>query len=239
MAKTPRDPEGMPETPRQDADSKRSGPEADLESLRRSVCDALEGWAESSWGKVPPNVAACREQIKACSRRIAVITPKLASAQEAREMAWLALFEMTDGPQDVLRTATDEELSRGQLGLELARNIDRLDGATKELEKLETLVKWWRTELARVEAKKRSYEFWREYSLTKEEAEAFAFRSEFESGRHGYSAADLRGMEERIQKINRSLPPGYKPIPSINPQTIMYVPSSIPGQYLPKYPQLQ
>jgi hypothetical protein len=205
-----------------------------LQQLLKYVGDiagALDGWSESSWGKDPPALEVCREKIKECSEKIGEILPKLAAAQTAREKAWLEFFQANDDPQEQLRHATDEGKYDQKLDNALqaaARSItDVRDGLTQA----EALVTWWRRELARVEANKRRYEFWREYRLTKDEAEQSAFGCEY--GGSGYSAAELQKMEERIRRINRSLPPGFKPIPSMNVQTIMYVPSSVPGQYLP------
>jgi hypothetical protein len=228
MAKTP----GSPET-----DSDVTKPMADLRQLLESVCniaEVLDGWSEASWGKDPPAIGTCGDKIKECSRKIAQIVPKLAAAQSDREVAWLKLFRATDEPQEKLRKATDSEYPYDKgVDAQLKDAVEGIEQAQDGLARAEMLVTWWRRELARVEANKRKYEFWREYHLTKDEAEQFAFRCGFESGGSGYSAADLQKMEERIRRINRILPPGFKPISSINVQTIMYVPSSIPGQYLP------
>jgi hypothetical protein len=209
-------------------------PNPQLQQLLKCVCDiagVLDGWSESSWGKDPPAIGICREKIKECSEKIGEILPKLAAAESGREEAWLELFKANDEPQEKLRHATDLGAYDQNLDNTLQTAARSIKNARDELTQAETLVTWWRRELARVEANKRRHEFWREYHLTKDEAEQFAFGCEY--GGSGYSAAELQKMEERIRRINRSLPPGFKPIPSMNVQTIMYVPSSVPGQYLP------
>jgi hypothetical protein len=224
----------MANAPRRDSEA--PGSNAQLQELLKYVCDiaeVLDGWSEASWGRDPPAIGTCREKVERCSRQIAAILPKLAAAQAAREAAWLKLFKASDEPQETLRKATDEGVYGGNLDGQLKAAADTIEKAQDELAQAETLVTSWRRELARVEGNKRRYEFWREYHLTKDEAEHFAFRCGYESGGNGYSAAELQQMEEQIRRINRSLPPGFKPIPSINVQTIMYVPSSVPGRYLP------
>jgi chromosome segregation ATPase len=195
------------------------------------IAGVLDSWSESSWGKDPPAIGICREKIKEYSEKIGEILPKLAAAESAREEAWLKLFKANDDPQATLRDATDGGKYDQQLDDALQTATESITDARDGLTQAETLVTWWRRELARVEANKRRHEFWREYHLTKDEAEQFAFGCEYGGG--GYSAAELQKMEERIRRINRSLPAGFKPIPSMNVQTIMYVPSSVPGQYLP------
>jgi hypothetical protein len=231
-------------------DSESLTPDAALELFRRVIGSVLESSAESSWGR-PPRPEACRNGIKECSHAIARIVPELAVARQQRELAWLALFEATDAPENVLRdsiarelgrdnatedervsdTATEGESGRNELSRILNESLEAIQDAAKELEIAEAVLKFLRDKLAKLEAKRRLFEFWREYHLIKEETEALAFGAEL----GGHSTADFQRLEERIRKINRSLPAGYKPIPSINPQTIMYVPSSIPGEYLPKY----
>jgi hypothetical protein len=199
------------------------------------IVKVLRDWSESSWGRAPPAIGICRQQIAVCSAKIARILSKLAAAQGAREAAWLELFKANDDPRDKLRNATDAGAYPPTLDDDLKADAKRSEEAEDALARAETIVTWWRGELARVEGKKREYEFWREYHLTKDESEQFAFRCSSESG-GGYSTTELQKMEERIRRINRSLPPGFKPIPSINVQTIMYVPSSVPGRYLPLRP---
>jgi hypothetical protein len=222
-------------------DSESLTPDAALELFRRAIGSVLESSAESSRGR-PPSPEACRNGIKGCSHAIVRIVPELAAAREQRELAWLELFEAADAPERVLRdaiardkatedervsdTATEGESGRNELSHVLNESLEAIQDAAKELEKAEAVLKFFRAKLAKLEAKRRLFEFWREYHLIKEEVEALAFGAEL----GGHSTARL---EERIRKINRSLPAGYRPIPGINPQTIMYVPSSIPGEYLP------
>jgi hypothetical protein len=223
-------------TEQQAADVKRLLGALEDWPVLKEILGVLEDWSEDSWGKNPPTLRSCREEIGKCSLRVAQIVIKLAEARKQCEMAWLKLFQATDGAEELLREATERETPDDPYqGLDdrLNEHLQAIEELKKNLEKSETRVMWWRTELIRVEARKRLHEFWREYRLIKDEAEAFAFRSGFEYAGRGYSATDLQSLEERIRKINRSLPPGYKPIPNINQQTIMYVPSSIPGQYLP------
>jgi hypothetical protein len=197
----------------------------------------LDDWAESSWGREPPDIETCRKQIAKWSTRIAQILPKVAIAQSLCEEAWLELFKQREGGQSRLMHATDSGKVENPYDQKLDEFLSALpegiEEAKQELERAELLVRLWRTELDRVGAKKRQYEFWLEYHLVKDEAERLAFQSNWEYGVGIHSVVDVRRVEERIRRINRSLPPGTKPIPNVNPNTIMYVPGSIPGQYVP------
>lgn len=205
---------------------------ADTAQLQ-TIAKVLQSWSESSWGRDPPSLDDCRDEIKKWSSRIGQVLEKLADAQKAREATWLKLFEANDDPLKELRTATEKGTYNAALDKTLKDAAQSSEDTEKELARAETVVAWWRRELARVQGKKCEYEFWREYHLTRDEAQQFAFAGGYGSGGGGYSAAQLQRMDERIRRINRSLPTGFKPIPSINVQTIMYVPSSVPGQYLP------
>jgi hypothetical protein len=217
------------------ATTPRSNHVQELSNRVGAIAKVLDGWSESSWGKDPPPLGICREEIEKWSDKIREILPKLAVAQSAREGAWLKLFKANDDPEEKLREATDEGTYDAALDRALQNAVKSIKDLQDELLQAERVVTWWRRELARVEGNRRRYEFWREYHLTKDEAEQFAFGCGLESG-NGYSTAELQKVEERIRRINRSLPPGFRPIPGINAQTIMYVPGSVPGQYLPLRP---
>jgi hypothetical protein len=195
------------------------------------IKNVLDDWAEASWGREPPDIEKCRAQIVKWSQRIAQILPKVAIAQSSCEEAWLELFTQTEGGQSRLMDATDSNVTNpyDELDEFLGARPRGIEEAQRKWERAQLLVRMWRTELDRVAAKKHRYEFWLEYHRIKDEAERLAFQSNWEYG----GGVDPRRVEERIRRINRSLPPGTKPIPNINANTVMYVPSSIPGQYVP------
>jgi hypothetical protein len=140
-----------------------------------NIAKVLDDWSESSWGRDPPDIGTCREKIETCSKKIGEILLRLAAAQGARETAWLELFQANDDPQRKLREATDAGKYDPDLDGELETQLESIEKAEDKLDRAEIRVKWWRHELARIEADKRRYEFWREYHLVKDEAERFAF----------------------------------------------------------------